>query len=89
MAKTARKTSASGPRARSKAVRFPPDMLEEIRVLRKAAREASRAAVRETFALGLPVTYLKRGRLVHEYPDGTIVPVSDAEIAEITGRKGR
>ena len=57
----------------------------EGRLLRRATRGASREAIAETFALGLPITFLKRGRLYHRYPDGTEAPVSKEEMLRVAG----
>lgn len=57
----------------------------EGRRLARATRGASRKAIEETFALGLPITYLKRGRLYHRFPDGREVLVSEAEMLEVAG----
>ncbi len=51
----------------------------------RATRGASREAIAETFALGLPITFLKRGRLYHRFPDGTEKPVSKQEMLEVAG----
>lgn len=40
-------------------------------MLAEAAREASRQAVRETFAAGLPIAIVKDGKVVQVAPDGT------------------
>ena len=45
----------------------------------------SREAIAETFALGLPITYLKRGRLYHRFPDGREILVSKEEMLEVAG----
>lgn len=58
---------------------------EEGRRLRRATRGASRKAIEETFAAGLPITFLKRGRLYHRYPDGREVLVSKEEMLEVAG----
>ncbi len=58
---------------------------EEGRRLMRATRGASRKAIEETFALGLPITYLKRGRLYHRYPDGREELVSEKEMLEVAG----
>ena len=57
----------------------------EGRRLARATRGASREAIAETFALGLPITNLKRGRLYHRFPDGTEVPVSKEEMLKVAG----
>ena len=57
----------------------------EGRRLARATRGASREAIAETFALGLPITFLKRGRLYHRFPDGTETPVSEKEMLEVAG----
>jgi len=44
--------------------------------LRAIGRESARDAVRENKALGLPVTYINRGRVIQEQPDGKIVVLS-------------
>ena len=54
-------------------------------MLRRATHGASREAIAETFALGLPITFLKRGRLYHRYPDGTEAPVSKEEMLRVAG----
>ena len=62
-----------------------PGLSAEGRRLLRATRGASREAIAETFALGLPITYLKRGRLYHRFPDGREVPVSKEEMLEVAG----
>ena len=69
----------------SKAKHGTCGLSEEGRRLRRATRGASRKAIEETFALGLPITYLKRGRLYHKFPDGREEPVSKAEMLEVAG----
>ena len=58
---------------------------DEGRRLLRATRGASRKAIEETFALGLPITFLKRGRLYHRYPDGREELVSEKEMLEVAG----
>ena len=57
----------------------------EGRRLLRSTRGASREAIAETFALGLPITFLKRGRLYHRFPDGTETPVTEKEMLEVAG----
>lgn len=69
----------------SKPSRKLPGLSAEGRRLLRATRGASREAIAETFALGLPITYLKRGRLYHRFPDGREVLVSKKEMLEVAG----
>lgn len=52
------------------------------------AKHASQAAVARTLAAGRPVTFWKDGRLYHQFPNGTEIPVAPDEIAEVTGMAG-
>ena len=45
-------------------------MTELDKKLAKAAREASREAVRRTFEAGLPITILVGNKIVRRWPDG-------------------
>ncbi len=49
--------------------------------LARIGQAAARAARRESFALGLPITYVKDGQLVREYPDGHIEPLVETDRA--------
>lgn len=50
---------------------FSTELTREEKMLAEAAREASRQAVRETFAAGLPIAIVKDGKVVQVAPDGT------------------
>lgn len=52
---------------------------------REIAVRASREAVSKSFAAGLPVTFWKKGRLYHRFPDGREAPVSQSEILQVVG----
>lgn len=74
--------------AKAKTVQRRPNtsgLSAEGRRLLRATRGASREAIAETFALGLPITFLKRGRLYHRFPDGTERLVSKKEMLEVAG----
>lgn len=43
---------------------------ENPKSLRSIGRKSARSAVRENKALGLPVTYIKRGKVIREKADG-------------------
>ena len=49
------------------------------------AKMATDRAVAELFAAGIPVVYLKDGRLRRRFPDGSEECVSDEEVREVSG----
>ena len=49
------------------------------------AKAATDKAVAELFAAGIPVVYLKDGRLRRRFPDGSEETVSDEELREVSG----
>ncbi len=54
-------------------------MITEREQLKKIVKNASERAVRENRALGLPNTYLEKGKIIKEYPNGSkeIIGVQD------------
>ncbi len=49
------------------------------------AKQATDLAVAELFAAGIPVVYLKDGRLRRRFPDGSEEDVTDEELREASG----
>jgi len=43
--------------------------------LRRIGRKSALSALRENKALGLPVTYMNKGRVIKEHPDGQKVVI--------------
>ncbi len=48
-------------------------------ILQELATKASEIAIAEDKALGLPITYLKDGKVIKEFPDGRIVVIEELE----------
>ena len=57
--------------------RVVKELSAEAKMLAEAAKEASRAAVRQTFAAGLSIVVGKNGKLVRIAPDGTETVLGD------------
>ncbi|MEX2410982.1 MAG: hypothetical protein WD607_06340 [Candidatus Paceibacterota bacterium] len=55
--------------------------------LRSIGRRSARSAVRENEALGLPVTYMNRGRVIKESPSGRKAVIAERK-APIPGSLG-
>lgn len=53
------------------------ELTDEEKMLAQAAREASRDAVKRTFAAGLSITIAKNGKIVEVSPDGTETIIGD------------
>ena len=49
-------------------------------VLSQAARKAGEEAVKKIFAMGLPITVWKNGRIIKRYPDGREELVSECVV---------
>lgn len=64
---------------------------KEITSLRRIGVEAAKQAIRSSKALGLSITYLKDGKVIEEFPDGTtkiIKEIEEVELPDVKLKKG-